>query len=58
MSFCIVSGYFMYRFLKNWANVIFLGCNETLVIFLGCLKVSRTDHSFAYMLNAPPGLKW
>ena len=32
---------FMYRF--DIFELIFLGCNDAEVIFLGCLKISWTD---------------
>ena len=34
-----------------------MGCNEAEVIFLGCLRISRTDSlPYVYELSVPPGL--
>ena len=31
-----------------------MGCNETKLIFLGCLKFSQTDPPYVYKLGVPP----
>ena len=42
---------FMYRFLSE---LIFLGCDEAEVIFLGCLRISWTDPPVCICAECPP----
>ena len=45
---------FMYRFLSI-NELIFSGCSEAEVIFLGCLKISWTDPPVCVCAECPPG---